>query len=143
MPNRFEAARYHSLLVAAESLPPALTVTARTREGIPMALRHATQPVEGLQFHPESVLTIHGTAIMRNFIQAIGRWRTGSSWTQITAQSATRVRGDDHDPVRHPGLPSSALSIAAMEASSLCAGISTTISAVRRSSWSWALSQVP
>ena len=93
VPNRFEAARYHSLLVAAESLPPALTVTARTREGIPMALRHATQPVEGMQFHPESVLTIHGTAIMRNFVQAIGRWRTGSSWTQITAQSATGVRG--------------------------------------------------
>jgi anthranilate/para-aminobenzoate synthase component II len=93
VPHRFEAARYHSLLVAAESLPPALTVTARTREGIPMALRHATQPVEGVQFHPESVLTIHGTAIMRNFIQAIGRWRTGSSWTQITAQSATGVRG--------------------------------------------------
>ena len=93
VPNRFEAARYHSLLVAAESLPPALTVTARTREGIPMALRHATQPVEGLQFHPESVLTTHGTAIMRNFIQAIGRWRTGSSWTHTTAQSATGVRG--------------------------------------------------
>jgi anthranilate synthase/aminodeoxychorismate synthase-like glutamine amidotransferase len=93
LPHRFEAARYHSLLVAAESLPPALTVTARTREGIPMALRHTTQPVEGVQFHPESVLTIHGTAIMRNFVQAIGRWRTGSSWTQITAQSATGVSG--------------------------------------------------
>ena len=93
LPNRFQAARYHSLLVAAESLPPVLTVTARTREGIPMALRHATQPVEGLQFHPESVLTTHGTAIMRNFIQAIGRWRTGSSWTHTTAQSATGARG--------------------------------------------------
>ncbi|HJY60200.1 MAG TPA: hypothetical protein VJ418_27795, partial [Streptosporangiaceae bacterium] len=79
--------------VAAESLPPALTVTARTREGIPMALRHATQPVEGLQFHPESVLTIHGTAIMRNFIQATGRWQAGSSRTQTTAQPATEVRG--------------------------------------------------
>ena len=77
VPHRFEAARYHSLLVAAESLPPALAVTARTREGVLMGLRHATQPVEGIQFHPESVLTIHGTAIMRNFIQAMTRWRTG------------------------------------------------------------------
>jgi para-aminobenzoate synthetase/4-amino-4-deoxychorismate lyase len=79
VPHRFEAARYHSLLVAAESLPPALTVTARTREGIPMALRHATQPVQGIQFHPESVLTVHGTVIMGNFIRAMTRWQTGSS----------------------------------------------------------------
>jgi anthranilate synthase/aminodeoxychorismate synthase-like glutamine amidotransferase len=92
VPHQFKAARYHSLLVAAESLPPALIVTARTREGVPMALRHATQPVEGMQFHPESVLTIHGTVIMRNFIQAIGRWRNGSSWTEIMAESATGVR---------------------------------------------------
>ena len=77
VPHRFEAARYHSLLVAAESLPPALTVTARTREGILMALRHATQPVAGIQFHPESILTSHGTAIMRNFVQAMTRWQTG------------------------------------------------------------------
>jgi para-aminobenzoate synthetase/4-amino-4-deoxychorismate lyase len=105
VPNRFEAARYHSLLVAAESLPPALTVTARTREGIPMALRHATQPVEGLQFHPESVLTIHGTTIMRNFIQAVGRWRTGSSWTQTMAQPAepAPVHHKDDRRSRSPG----------------------------------------
>jgi para-aminobenzoate synthetase/4-amino-4-deoxychorismate lyase len=90
VPHQFEATRYHSLLVAAESLPPALTVTARTREGIPMALRHATQPVEGMQFHPESVLTIHGTVIIRNFIQAIGRWRNGSSWTEIMADATER-----------------------------------------------------
>ena len=77
VPHRFEAARYHSLLVAAESLPPALAVTARTREGLPMGLRHATQPVAGIQFHPESVLTIHGPAIMRNYIQAITRWQAG------------------------------------------------------------------
>jgi hypothetical protein len=106
VPNRFEAARYHSLLVAAESLPPALTVTARTREGIPMALRHATQPVEGMQFHPESVLTIHGTAIMRNFVQAVGRWRTGSSWTQIRASQppeSAAVHHEDDRRSRGPG----------------------------------------
>ena len=75
VPPRFEATRYHSLMVAVESLPPALTVTARTRDGIPMGLRHATQPVEGVQFHPESVLTTDGTAIMGNFVQAVRRWR--------------------------------------------------------------------
>jgi para-aminobenzoate synthetase / 4-amino-4-deoxychorismate lyase len=96
VPHRFQAARYHSLVVAAESLPPALTVTARTSEGIPMAVRHATQPVEGIQFHPESILTIHGTAIISNFVQAISRWQTGSSWTQTKAQSATAVPG--HTP---------------------------------------------
>ncbi len=93
VPHRFQAARYHSLTVAAESLPSALTVTARTREGIPMAVQHATQPVEGIQFHPESILTIHGTAIIRNFVQAISRWQTGSSWTQVTAKPATAIRG--------------------------------------------------
>ena len=96
VPHRFQAARYHSLVVAAESLPPSLTVTARTSEGIPMAVRHATQPVEGIQFHPESILTIHGTAIISNFVQAISRWQTGSSWTQTKAQSATAVPG--HTP---------------------------------------------
>ena len=61
-----------------------------------MAVRHATQPVEGIQFHPESILTIHGTAIISNFVQAISRWQTGSSWTQTKAQSATAVTG--HTP---------------------------------------------
>src|SRR6185437_8580177 len=63
LPQGFEAARYHSLTVDEESLPPALIVTGRTRAGLPMALRHATLPVEGLQFHPESILTRHGAAI--------------------------------------------------------------------------------
>ncbi len=75
LPQGFEAARYHSLIVAEETLPPALVVTARTRAGLPMALRHATQPVQGLQVHPESILTSHGAAIMGNFIQAVERGR--------------------------------------------------------------------
>jgi anthranilate synthase component II len=74
VPQRFEATRYHSLIVAESSLPASLRVTARTPDGLPMGLRHATRPVEGMQFHPESVLTAHGVTIMRNFVQAVGRW---------------------------------------------------------------------
>jgi anthranilate synthase/aminodeoxychorismate synthase-like glutamine amidotransferase len=73
VPQRFEATRYHSLIVAESSLPASLHVTARTPGGLPMALRHVTQPVHGTQFHPESVLTAHGATIMRNFVQAAGR----------------------------------------------------------------------
>jgi anthranilate synthase/aminodeoxychorismate synthase-like glutamine amidotransferase len=70
LPRRFEAARYHSLLVDEGSLPPVLTVTARTPAGVPMALRHTSQPIEGVQFHPESILTAHGEKIIRNFARA-------------------------------------------------------------------------
>jgi para-aminobenzoate synthetase/4-amino-4-deoxychorismate lyase len=73
LPQRFEAARYHSLMVKEDSLPAFLTVAARTREQIPMALRHVTRPIEGVQFHPESILTAHGARIMRNFVVVIGR----------------------------------------------------------------------
>ena len=82
VPQRFEATRYHSLMVDTESLPVSLRVTARTLDGLPMALRHAAQPIEGMQFHPESILTTHGTTIMRNFVQAVGRWRRDSSTTE-------------------------------------------------------------
>jgi anthranilate synthase component 2 len=75
VPQRFEATRYHSLIVDEESLPASLQVTARTLDGLPMALRHAIQPVEGTQFHPESILTSHGTTIIRNFVRAVGRRR--------------------------------------------------------------------
>ncbi len=75
VPQRFEATRYHSLIVDEASLPASLRVTARTRDGLPMALRHVTQPVEGVQFHPESILTTHGPRIMWNFARAVGRWR--------------------------------------------------------------------
>ena len=72
VPQGFEATRYHSLIVDEESLPASLRVTARTRDGLPMALRHVTQPVEGMQFHPESILTAYGSTIMRNFVRAAG-----------------------------------------------------------------------
>ena len=68
IPSPFEAARYHSLIVE-EPLPPELEVTAFTREGEVMALRHRCYPIYGVQFHPESVLTEHGKRILRNFLQ--------------------------------------------------------------------------
>jgi anthranilate synthase/aminodeoxychorismate synthase-like glutamine amidotransferase len=69
LPDPFEAARYHSLIVDEFTLPLELAVTAWTA-GIPMGIRHRTFPVEGIQFHPESILTTHGAAIIRNFTSA-------------------------------------------------------------------------
>jgi anthranilate synthase component II len=66
----FQASRYHSLVVAEQSLPAALEITARTREdGNIMGLRHRTWPVFGVQFHPESILTGEGKTILRNFLR--------------------------------------------------------------------------
>ena len=70
-----EVGRYHSLIAEPESVPQALAVTARTSEGEIMGVRHATLAIEGVQFHPESVLTPEGPAMMRNFLRMRGgRW---------------------------------------------------------------------
>ncbi|MBT2679213.1 aminodeoxychorismate/anthranilate synthase component II [Bacillus sp. ISL-35] len=66
--NPFPAARYHSLIVKKETLPDCLEVSACTEEGEIMAIRHKTLPVEGVQFHPESILTTPGKQLLRNFI---------------------------------------------------------------------------
>jgi para-aminobenzoate synthetase/4-amino-4-deoxychorismate lyase len=71
LPRRFHAARYHSLIVEEHSLPPALVITARGPGGIPMGLRHVRHPAEGLQFHPESILTNYGGEIIRNFARIV------------------------------------------------------------------------
>jgi anthranilate synthase component II len=68
LPEPFEATRYHSLVVAADSVPPVLEVTARTDDGVVMALRHRELPVEGVQFHPESILTHAGHQLLANFL---------------------------------------------------------------------------
>jgi anthranilate synthase/aminodeoxychorismate synthase-like glutamine amidotransferase len=68
LPQPFEATRYHSLVVDAESVPAALEVTARTDDGVVMALRHRELPVEGVQFHPESILTHAGHQLLANFL---------------------------------------------------------------------------
>ena len=68
MPNDFRATRYHSLLVERDSLPDCLEVTAETAEGEIMGLKHKTLAIEGVQFHPESVLTENGRRILENFV---------------------------------------------------------------------------
>ncbi len=68
MPNPFEATRYHSLLVERESLPDILKITAETAEGEIMGLQHRSEPVFGVQFHPESILTQDGKRMLANFL---------------------------------------------------------------------------
>ena len=69
LPNAFEATRYHSLVVARENLPDCLAVTAQTEDGEIMGLRHRGLAVEGVQFHPEAILTEHGHALLQNFLK--------------------------------------------------------------------------
>jgi anthranilate synthase/aminodeoxychorismate synthase-like glutamine amidotransferase len=69
IPNPFPAARYHSLVVKEDSLPAALVVTARSEGGEIMGIRHRYYPVEGVQFHPESIMTPHGKQILASFLQ--------------------------------------------------------------------------
>ena len=68
-PRKLRAGRYHSLVVEEKSLPRELRVSARTRDGIVMALRHLRLPVFGVQFHPESILTPDGQTLLRNFLE--------------------------------------------------------------------------
>ena len=69
LPNPFDATRYHSLLVKRETFPDCLQITAETAEGEIMGLQHKTQPIHGVQFHPESILTVEGKRLLQNFLQ--------------------------------------------------------------------------
>lgn len=70
VPQGFLATRYHSLVVREEDLPDSLQITARTNDGVIMGLRHKTHPVEGIQFHPESILTVEGPKLIHNWLTA-------------------------------------------------------------------------
>ena len=69
LPAGFEATRYHSLVVLESGLPDTLEISARAEDGEIMGLRHRRYPVEGVQFHPESILTAQGKALLRNFLE--------------------------------------------------------------------------
>lgn len=68
IPDPFEATRYHSLIIRRSTLPPCLEISAETDEGEVMGIRHRDYPIEGVQFHPESALTLHGKQILANFL---------------------------------------------------------------------------
>ncbi|MDZ4791138.1 MAG: aminodeoxychorismate/anthranilate synthase component II [Hyphomicrobiales bacterium] len=92
LPPQFEATRYHSLIVEAETLPDGLVPTAHTNDGLIMAMQHASDPVYGVQFHPESIASNFGHAILANFLTlARINWRATKSsivLPQLTRGSA-------------------------------------------------------
>ena len=71
LPNPFEAIRYHSLVVYPDTVPDCLEITARTENGLIMGLRHKEHPVEGVQFHPESIMTPNGKQLLQNFLDRV------------------------------------------------------------------------
>ena len=75
LPQPLEATRYHSLVVARDTVPDVLEITAETDDGIVMGLRHREHPTEGVQFHPESILTVGGHDLVCNFLEQVDRYR--------------------------------------------------------------------
>lgn len=71
LPSPYIATRYHSLIVERESLPDSLEITAQTEDGIIMGLQHITLPIYGVQFHPESIASEHGHALLKNFLTSL------------------------------------------------------------------------
>lgn len=93
LPDGFIASRYHSLAVDAMTLPPELVVNARTESGIVMGLRHATLPLHGVQFHPESVLTEGGHLLLANWLAACGSADAHTAASGLSPLIASRSAG--------------------------------------------------
>ena len=75
LPDNYKVTRYHSLVVSDENLPPELQVTARTKDGVIMGLKHSSYPIYGIQFHPEAVLTEYGHELLLNFHRICQEWK--------------------------------------------------------------------
>jgi anthranilate synthase/aminodeoxychorismate synthase-like glutamine amidotransferase len=102
LPSPFSAIRYHSLCAAPDAVPEVLEVTARSDSGVIMAVQHREYPVYGVQFHPESILTEHGKALLRNFLKTRsrevaglepGRRRDGEELLLVTRDSRLATGG--------------------------------------------------
>jgi len=92
LPQPFTATRYHSLAVVPDTLPGEIEVTGRTESGVVMAMRHRTLPIEGVQFHPESVLTQGGHTMLANWLAACGMPAALEKAPPLAAEVETRRR---------------------------------------------------
>lgn len=99
LPSPLKAGRYHSLVVDPASLPATLEITARTADGLVMGLGHRRFPVMGVQFHPESILTEHGYALLGQFLQIAGIAAPGPRPTMAEERVATASRPIPNSPV--------------------------------------------
>ncbi len=89
LPNPFEATRYHSLIIDRESLPPDFEITSETDQKEIMGIRHKEHFLEGVQFHPESILTKHGKDLLKNFLDLTDRTYRNDGLSDLTAQSGS------------------------------------------------------
>ena len=97
LPNPFEATRYHSLIVDRESIAKCLEISAWTEEGEIMGLRLPGHPLEGVQFHPESILTPLGDLLIKNFLQlSMERRKQGSGHTRVEGKCTNQEGHDSH-----------------------------------------------
>ena len=93
LPDGFEATRYHSLIVEADTLPGCLAITAQTSDGLIMALEHRSEPTYGVQFHPESIASQYGHAILANFLMLAGvEWFPRKKGLELPAARRQRSR---------------------------------------------------
>ena len=93
LPSPFVATRYHSLTIRPDTLPPELQVTGRTESGLIMAVRHRDLPIEGVQFHPESVLTQHGHRLLANWLRSAGHAVPDGTVAALSAEVEELVAG--------------------------------------------------
>ncbi len=91
LPDPFTATRYHSLTILPETLPAVLEVTARTRGGVIMAVRHTELPIHGVQFHPESILTEGGHRMLANWLACCGQVRDDDTWEALVRRLENEV----------------------------------------------------
>lgn len=101
LPDPFTATRYHSLTIMPETLPEVLEVTARTRNGVIMGVRHTGLPIHGVQFHPESILTEGGHRMLANWLVSCGQVRDPETWEALVR----RLENEVADAVRRHAPP--------------------------------------